>query len=357
LSEPIANVRFTSLMKIRVLLVDDSGFMRMVLSDIINSSPDIEVVDTAVDGKEATEKTKSLKPDVVLLDLTMKDYDGLYAVKHIMDEFPTPIVILSAMGNSNPDAYIEAMSAGALDFLNKPAGLANSKIREIDHQIFNKIRAAAQVDVKNLVRKQVIKNSNLHSFETHLPYDVIVIGASTGGTGAIEQILTKLPSNIPVPVVIAQHMPAEFVTSFAARLNELIPIEVKVASVNENLRRGVIYIAPGDINIILSKTAGGVKISLTDKEYQEFNHPSVDALLESAAEVYGNKALGIILTGMGKDGASGMEKMYKAGAYTIAQDEKTSVVFGMPKAACELGVVKKMLPIHEMATFIVSALS
>jgi len=344
-------------MKIRVLLVDDSGFMRIVLSDIINASPDIEVVDTATNGKEATEKTKLLKPDVVLLDLTMKDYDGLYAVKHIMDEFPTPIVILSSLGNTDPNAYIEAIGAGALDFLNKPAGLANSKIRDIDHQIFNKIRAAAQVNVKTLVRRQVVKNSNQHTFESDLPYEAIVIGASTGGTGAIEQIVTKLPSNMPVPIVIGQHMPAEFVNSFAARLNELIPLEVKVASVGENLRRGVIYIAPGDCNIVLRKTAGGVKVSLTQQEYPEFNHPSIDALMESAAEVYGKKAMGILLTGMGKDGAAGMGKMFQKGAYTISQDEKTSVVYGMPKAVFEMGVVKRVLPIHEMATFIVSALS
>lgn len=344
-------------MKIRVLLVDDSGFMRIVLTDILNSSEDIEVADTATDGKEAVDKTVAIKPDVVLLDLTMKDYDGLYAVKNIMQKCPTPIVMLSSMGNTNPDAYVEALEAGAIDFLNKPAGLANSKIRDIDRLIYNKIRSAAKVDVKNLPKQKAVKNTHTHTFDSQIAYDAIVIAASTGGTGAIEHILSKLPENLPLPIVIAQHMPAEFVYSFASRLDEAIALQVKVATVGESLKNGVVYIAPGDMNIKLEKLTKNIRIAESNIVYKEFNHPSADALLESAAEVYGARAIGIILTGMGKDGAEGLEKMKKKGALTIGQDEASCVVWGMPKAAYEAGAVSKLLPLNEIATYVVSAIS
>ena len=345
-------------MKIKVLLVDDSSFMRVVLSDIVNSSPDITVLDTAVDGKEAVDKTRLLKPDVVLLDLTMKDYDGLYAVKHIMADCPTPIVILSSLGNTNPDAYVEALEAGAYDFLNKPEGIINSKIRNIDQLIFEKIKAASRIDIKNLKLRTTNINNHIHTFDKRLPFHAVVIGSSTGGTGAIEHIIINLPQNFPVPVLVAQHMPAEFVNSFASRLNGLTPLDVKVAEEGEILRGNTVYIMPGYTNTFV-KRRGEQKVvfEFTDKSYPEFNHPSVDCLMTSAAEVYGKNLIALILTGMGKDGTEGMKAIYGKGGYTIAQDEKSSVVWGMPKSAYEAGIVKQVLPLNDMPHFIVSALS
>lgn len=342
--------------KIRVLLVDDSSFMRVVLSDIVNGQEDITVIDTATDGKEAVEKTKSLKPDVVLLDLTMKDYDGLYAIRNIMADIPTPIVILSSVRSTNAVAAIEALEAGAYDFLDKPAGIINSKIREIEDQICNKIRQASKIDVKNL---KIIKKSNnhLHTFDSLNTYDVITIGASTGGTGAIEHILMNLPSNLPLPVLIAQHMPPEFVHSFAIRLNNIVPLQVKVATEGEIIRANTVYLMPGNANVRVKRTASNVKFQFTDAVYKEYNNPSVDCLFESVEVAYGKKIIAIILTGMGKDGTNGITRIKHSGGYTIAQDQSSSIVWGMPRSAIENGAINQVVSLIEIPGFIVSCMS
>lgn len=343
--------------KIRVLLVDDSGFMRMVLTDIINNHPNMEVIDTAEDGKQAVEKSLALLPDVVLLDLNMKNYDGLYAVKNIMAQRPTPIIMLSSMGNTYPDAYVEALNEGAIDFINKPEGVVNANIREIQSKIYGKILQAKQTNINSIKNKKTGVNHFAHTFNKRLNYEIVAIGASTGGTGSIEQILQKLPENFPLPIVIAQHMPEEFVYSFAARLNQMLPLEVKVAQPNEVVRNGYIYIMPGNANLMLAKHLGNVKFIDSNTTYTEFNHPSVDCLFNSVASVYGSKSIAILLTGMGKDGALGLLEVKNAKGFTIAQDQATSIVWGMPKAAIDLGAADYVLPIHEIATFAVSAIS
>ncbi len=343
--------------KIKVLLADDSGFMRMMITDIVNSEDDIQIIDTAVNGKEAVEKTMELNPDVLLLDLTMEDYDGLYAIQKIMLAKPLPIVILSSIRSSNPGAALDALNAGAYDFIDKPSGMISSKIREINKVICNKIREASKIDIHSFVSSNK-RNHNEHTFE-EVRYDVIAIGASTGGTGSIEFILLNLPSNLPVPVIIAQHMPAEFISSFAKRLDELIQTKVKVAQDNEYVLPNVIYILPGTTNMIVKKNANDrfPRFSAITKTYTEFNFPSVDGLMESVAEVYGKKGLGVILTGMGKDGTEGMVKLNKNGGYTIAQDQESSVVWGMPRSAWEAGSVKQLVNLKEMPGFIVSCIS
>jgi two-component system chemotaxis response regulator CheB len=347
----------TASRKINVLLADDSGFMRLILSDILGSDGSIGVVGTAVNGQEAYEKTRTLKPDVVLLDLVMPEYDGLYAVKQIMAHCPTPIVVLSALGNTNSEAVFEALDAGAYDFLSKPAGVLGSKLREIEEQLVAKIRHASAADLRTLERKKTHVNHNAHTFDGHLAYEIVVVGASTGGTGAIEEILQQLPSNFPLPIVIAQHMPVDFVELFARRLNDMLPVTVKVAKTGESPQPGIVYILPGDQNTTLTREGAKVRFGRTDQRYAEFNNPSADALLLSAASCFGARSMGILLTGMGKDGAAGMVALHRQGAFTIAQNEQSSVVFGMPRAAIERGAVRAVLPVKEIAGFVVSCLS
>jgi two-component system, chemotaxis family, protein-glutamate methylesterase/glutaminase len=341
---------------IKVLIVDDSGFMRLLITDILSADSNMQIVGAAENGKEAFEKTQELKPDVVLLDLTMKEYDGLYAVKHIMETCPTPIIILSGMGNTNLDPVFEAINAGAYDFLNKPQN-ASGKLRDIGSQLITKIKEAAKADRTKLAKKDGRSNSELHTFDAHLSYDIVVIGSSTGGTGALEDLLKRLPSNFPLPVVIAQHMPPSFVLSFAKRLDETLPLHITVANKGDEVKKGVVYLMPGDCNTIIKDNVRSIRFDTTEETFPEFNFPSVDALMLSVANTYKERVIAVILTGMGKDGAIGMKALFDKNAFTIAQDEKTCVVYGMPKAAIERGAIKQVLPLHEIPNFVVSCLS
>jgi two-component system chemotaxis response regulator CheB len=343
---------------IRVLVVDDSSFMRLIVSDILQQDNQIIVVDTAKDGQEAHQKTLILKPDVIVLDIVMQDYDGLYAVKKIMQEIPTPIIILSSEGNVHPEVVVEALNAGAVSFVNKPRGILQSKIREIEHLLIEKVKIAAQVPSTKLTHSLKSTNNHPHTFDSSPIYEIVVIGASTGGTGAVEHILLNLPNNFPLPVLIAQHIPEKFVHSFAQRLDKLVSLHVKVANENEYLEAGTVYIAPCHANTEIKKNLPTEKLSITftHQQFPQHNYPSIDCLMLSTATVCQHKAIGILLTGMGKDGAKGLVAMHQAGAFTIAQDEKTSIVFGMPKAAIEEGGVSQVLPLNEIAQFVVSCL-
>ncbi len=343
---------------IRVLVVDDSSFMRLIISDILQQDSQIIVVETAKDGQEAYQKTLALKPDVVVLDIVMQDYDGLYAIKKIMQEIPTPIIILSAEGNVHPEVVVEALNAGAVSFVNKPRGILQSKIREIEHLLIEKVKIAAQIPSNKLTRYPKGTNNYPHIFDNQSIYEIVVIGASTGGTGAVEHILLNLPSNFPLPILIAQHIPEKFVHSFAQRLDKLVALHVSVANENEYLKEGHVYIAPCYTNTEIKKHLPAHKLSLTftTQQFPQHNNPSIDCLMLSVAKVCQNKAIGILLTGMGRDGAKGLAAMHQAGAFTIAQDEKTSIVFGMPKAAIEEGGVNQVLPLNEIAQFVVGCL-
>lgn len=345
--------------KIKVLVADDSGLMRLIISDIINSENDMEVIDTAEDGKQAVEKAIRLNPDVVLLDMTMGQYDGIYAVKNILKRVQIPIVILSAMGNSNIEPILDALKLGAFDYLNKPEA-NKAKVRDIANEIVAKVRLAAYSNKKYIeVNKSEIKqNQNNHSFNDCLNYDVVVIGSSTGGPTAIERVITKLPANLPVPVLIAQHMPENFVPSFVNRLNTTTPLEVVLGRAGDELKKGFIYVAPGNRNMIIEINEHNKPvIGFTPTRYKEFNNPSVNALMLSVVSIYGKRTIGVILTGMGKDGANGMEEIKKQGGYTIAQDKETSAVYGMPKEVADRNCVNSVVSIYEMGGFIVSCLS
>lgn len=341
---------------IKVLVADDSVFMRMLIKDILEEDKEINVVAQAKDSKEAFELCKTYKPDVVLLDMTMGEYDGIYGVKKIMDTCPTPIIILSALGNTDMAPILEALSLGAIDYLNKPAS-NSANIREVGQPLISKVKEAASIKINATSNILNEINVNPHSFSEKLNYDVIVIGASTGGPSAVEKVITHLPGNLTIPVLIAQHMPSNFVPSFASRLDALTPLSVVMARKDDVVETGKVLIAPGSRNIVVKKENNKVVIDYTSKRYKDFNFPSVTGLMESVAEVYGSRVLAVIMTGMGKDGVEGMKAINEAGGYTIAQSEKTCVVYGMPRAAVEEGCIKQIVPLNEIGGFLVSCLA
>ncbi len=343
--------------KIKVLVADDSTIMRMLISDILNKEKDINVVSTANNGMEAVDRTFVEKPDVVVMDLNMGEYNGLYAVENIMKQKPTPIVILSAVGNTNLSPVLKALSMGAFDYVNKPVN-NKIKVKDIGSELVKKVKAASKSNVESLVTRKARKTTAKHTFSSDLRYEVIVIGASTGGPTAIEKVLTRLPENLATPVLIAQHMPVNFIPSFVKRLNGMTPLKVEMGTFGTILRPRHVYVAPGDRNMIVRKRDGGqVEIGFTKRIYNEFNNPSVNALMVSVADVFGNKSIGVVLTGMGRDGASGINKIKDAGGKTIAQSEETSVVFGMPKEAIGTGNVDHVVALDEIGFFLVSSLS
>jgi len=343
--------------EIKVLIADDSGLMRLIISDILKSVDGITVVGTANDGKEAVAKVKTLQPDVLILDMYMGEYDGIYAVRNILKDRNLPIIILSSIGNTNLDPIMEALNLGAFDYLNKPKD-NNARIREVGAILVKKIQSAYAEGNKRVVanRIQVKSNQNIHTFGD-LNFDVIVIGASTGGPSALENVILGLPSNIPVPILIAQHMPANFVHSFVDRINKITPLNVKIGKKGDLVLPGTVVIAPGDHNMSLRKGLHGIEIDYDPKVYKEFDKPSVDALFLSAAKVYKEKTIAVVLTGMGKDGADGASKISEQGGFVFVQNKETSTVFGMPKAVVDKGVARNQVPLNQISGFLVSCLA
>lgn len=342
--------------RIRTLLIDDSAFMRKVIGDIIRSDESLDLVGIANNGREGSTMALELKPDVVITDMIMPEYDGMYVVQSVMEKQPMPIILLSSLEKSDMRIF-DALQHGAFEFIDKPVDM--DVVRLGNYPLVNLIREASRTDISLLKAKQLAsKNSHAHTFTATTNYDIVVIGASTGGPGAIEQIVFNLPRNLNIPVVIAQHMPARFLETFSARLNESSPLPVKLASRGEALRSGIVYVVSGESNTRIENNliTGAPMFTFTNKKFEEFNCPSVDCLFESVADIYGNRTIGVILTGMGKDGMIGLKKIKSLGGFTIAQDEESSVVYGMPKAAVEFDAVKQTVRLNEIPGFIVSCL-
>jgi two-component system chemotaxis response regulator CheB len=342
--------------RIRTLLIDDSAFMRKVISDIINTDATIELVGVAPGGLQGSEMALELKPDVVITDMVMPEYDGMYVVNSVMENRPVPIILLSSLEKTNTRIF-DALQNGAFEFIDKPTDMTSFNVR--DYRLLALIKEASKTDVSLLKAKQLAKkNNHSHSFGDTLNYEIIVIGASTGGPGAVESILTNLPKNLKIPVIVVQHMPSRFLETFAQRLNEHGPLPVKLARKGEPIKGGIIYIAPGDANMRIEQNlvTGLAMVNFTEKKYEEFNYPSVDCLFESVAKKYGRQAIGVILTGMGRDGTMGLKKIREAGGFTIAQDEDSSVVYGMPKVAFEQGAARQVVSLKQIPGFIVSCL-
>ena len=345
--------------KIKVLVVDDSALIREMLSEIINSDPTLKVVGTAADPYFARDKIKKLEPDVLTLDVEMPRMDGLSFLKKLMQKHPLPVVMVSSKTRRNCRITIQALEHGAVDFIAKPVLSGSRGLQSIREEIITKIKTAAHARVSRkpcpafnlqvtpkLSADVVIKKENILSPKTRTS-PVIVIGASTGGTVAIVEVLKMLTPPI-CGIVIVQHMPADFTNAFAIRINEICKIEVREAKNGDRVRDNLALIAPGDRHMLLQRDGKGYQVDIKDGQPVNRHRPSVDVLFRSAANSAGRGALGVILTGMGDDGAQGMVEMRQGGAYTIAQDEKSCVVFGMPKCAIEKGGVSTVVPLHRI---------
>lgn len=352
-----------SVRKLRVLIVDDSAFMRLLLNDILAKSPDIEIIGSASEGEKGANMAIREKPDVVLMDMNMGEYDGIYAVKKIMKQRPTPILILSAIGNTNLGPIFQALRLGAVDYINKPSK-GNSKIRQLENELIEKIKQVAKAQPKvdlAVIDSPSSKTSSLAPLskpKKDYRFDIIGIGASTGGPAAIEKVVTLFPANLGVPVIICQHMPGNFIHPFVNRLNSLTKLKVMVGKAGMVPSAGDIVVAPGHTNMVLKKdkaTGKGV-IAFNDQVYADYNNPSINAMMNSLAAIYGNRTLAVLLTGMGRDGADGLKQIKDQGGYTIAQDKESSVIFGMPKVAIERNAVSKVLAINEIGSFLTKKL-
>jgi two-component system chemotaxis response regulator CheB len=342
--------------KIKVLVIDDSALIRSVLKEIINRELDMECVGVATDPIVAREMIKALNPNVLTLDVEMPKMDGLDFLARLMRLRPIPVVMVSTLTEVGSDAAFRALELGAIDFIAKPKLDIARGMEEYSIEITDKIRAAAQVQVTKLlanlapVEKKHSADAVLSSVAWRFltTEKLLVIGASTGGTEAIKEILINMPANSP-GILIAQHMPENFTKSFAERMNKLCKITVKEAELNERILPGHAYIAPGNMHLLIKRNGTRYVVGLDQGALVNRHRPSVDVLFRSAANIAGPNALGIILTGMGKDGAQGLLEMNQAGAYTIAQNEASCVVFGMPKEAIALGGVNEVLPLQDIA--------
>lgn len=322
-------------MPIRVLVVDDSATVRALLSEILNSDPGIEVVGTAPDAYVARDKIVQLKPDVICLDVEMPKMDGITFLRKLMKYFPTPVLMVSSLTKQGAQITLDALESGAMDFVTKPHTNIYDGIDEIEKEIVSKVKAIARSKPKapSLQRSHPAVLSRALSETTK---KVIAIGASTGGTEALKDVLERLPSNTP-GIVIVQHMPPSFTTNYAKRLDSLCEMEVKEAENGDYVEVGRVLIANGAYHMALRRSGARYCVELGEGEKVSGHKPSVDVLFGSVAKYAGANAIGVILTGMGADGARGLLQMREAGARTIAQDEKSCVVFGMPKVAIELG--------------------
>jgi two-component system chemotaxis response regulator CheB len=341
--------------KTRVLIVDDSAIVRKLLSEALSAEPDLEVVGTAPDPYIARDKILSLEPDVLTLDIEMPRMDGLTFLKKLMRYRPMPVIVISSLGQASCTAAITALREGAVEVMAKPGGPYS--VGELRSTLATKIRAAARARISRRAHAPPAAPVEMdHAVtEPFSPSRLIAIGASTGGTEAIESVLTRLPANSPA-IVITQHIPAGFSLAFAQRLARLCRMEVKEAVDGDWVGTGRALVAPGNFHMLLRKAGERYRVEVKTGPPVCYQRPSVDVLFNSVAESAGAQAVGVILTGMGSDGARGMLKMKQAGAATIAQDEASCVVFGMPREAIVLGAADRVVPLDKVPSAIVAAL-
>lgn len=338
-------------MAIKVLIVDDSATARAVLKDILTSDSTIEVVGTASDAFVARDKIVELKPDVICLDVEMPRMDGITFLKKLMHYMPLPVVMVSSLTQSGAKTTLEALEAGAVDFVPKPHSHIYDGKDEMRDELISKIKVAAKAKVfKKELNNQIQANTTSLSQTTN---KIVAIGASTGGTEALKDVLMALPRNSPGTVIV-QHMPANFTAQFAQRLNSICSMEVREAKNGDSIIPGVALIAPGDYHMVVRRSGARYYVEIGNGEKVSGHRPSADVLLNSVAKIAGANAIGVILTGMGGDGAKGLLAMRKAGANTIGQDEASCVVYGMPKVAYEIGAVERQLPLNKIADGILS---
>jgi two-component system chemotaxis response regulator CheB len=337
-------------MTTKVLVVDDSAVMRKLLTELINVAPDLEVVGAAPDAQIAREMIKTLNPDVVTLDVHMPRMDGLEFLERLMRLRPTRVVMVSAFTQAGSETTLRALELGAVDFIGKPRADDPEDLVDYADELVEKIRAAAQARLRpsRVAAAAESPASSMGGARTPSNGSIIFIGASTGGTEAIKDVLLGFPADCP-PTLIVQHMPENFTTSYAKRLDSICQPRVIEAQGGERVEPGTVYLAPGHSHLLIRRQAGGFVTELSDAAPVNRHRPSVDVLFDSAAQLAGAKAIGVILTGMGKDGAQGLLRMRQAGARTFGQDEASCVVYGMPREAAQIGAVEEVLSLGNIA--------
>ena len=333
---------------IRVLIVDDSAVVRQVLSEELSKAPDIEVIGTAIDPYAARDKIVNLRPDVITLDLEMPRMDGLTFLQKLMKYYPLPVIVVSSLTPSGSETALRALELGAVEVVSKPDSAYS--VTEISRMLVDKIRAAAVARVSKVqtVRARPVSAASHSVAMLQTTHKVLAIGASTGGTRAIEDVLIALPVNTPGTVIV-QHMPEHFTATFAERLDSLCPMEVREAKNNDMVIPGVALVAQGNYHMVLRRSGARYLVKIKNGPPVYHQRPSVDVLFRSVAATAGPNAVGVILTGMGTDGAQGLLAMRQAGARTLAQDEASCVVFGMPREAIRIEAAEKVVPLSKMS--------
>jgi two-component system chemotaxis response regulator CheB len=341
--------------KIRVLVVDDSLFMRRMMSDLLSRDPELEVVGTARDGQEGLEQARQLKPDVITLDVEMPVMDGITMLERLMAEQPTPVVMVSSLTQEGAEITLRCLERGAVDFVPKPSGAVSLDLYKVSSQIIEKVKAAARVPRHRLTLTQgqrLPTHQDGGRKPSGLPHrergdaPLVVIGASTGGPRALSTLISQLPQELVAPMLIIQHMPEGFTRSFAERLDRLSHLHVREAQEGDRLQPGIAYLAPGGVHLRLQPDG---RLHLSQEPPLHGVRPAVDITLLSIAEHYRGKVVVAILTGMGSDGAMGVRMLHAKGARILAEDESSCVVFGMPRAAIQTGCVHRVVPIEQMA--------
>lgn len=352
--------------KISVIVVDDSALVRKLLSELLNNDPDIEVVATAADPFQAREKIKQFNPDVLTLDVEMPKMDGVTFLRNLMRLRPMPVVMVSTLTERGAQVTLDALALGAFDFVEKPKIDISNTLADYGIEITQKVKAAANASISALTSKTlsavdekltadaVIARQKTPATKLRTTEKIIAIGASTGGTEAIKEVLCALPANAP-GIVVTQHIPATFSAAFAQRVNKHAAINVRQAEDGEQILPGHAYIAPGDRHLLVERSGARYYCRLNDGPAVSRHKPSVDVLFRSVAQNVGPNAIGVMLTGMGDDGAQGMLEMKQAGAINMVQDEKTSVVWGMPGAAFKLGAAEQVVALQKIAEELLAA--
>lgn len=342
---------------IRVLVVDDSAYVRKVIKQMLSRSPLIEVVGTARDGKEALDLVEQLKPDVVTLDLIMPNMNGIEFLREQMLRRPLPVIIVS-IANESGETALEALDAGAVEFVQKPTALATEKVFEISDELIQKVKAAANVKLSNLPTNpnSQVKSPLVHQIRSGI-IDIVVMGISTGGPQALSFLIPQLPENFPIPVAIVLHMPVGYTEMYAKRLNEISLLKVVEAKEKDPVIPGTVLIAPAGRHLSFIRQPDGVVITHLDaRPFDTLHRPSVDVLFQSAAEVFGDRVLGVVMTGMGSDGKQGAAWIKSHGGLIFTEAEESCVVYGMPRAVEEAGLSDKSIPLSQITAAIMEVL-
>jgi two-component system chemotaxis response regulator CheB len=338
---------------LRVVVIDDSAYVRKVVREILSRSPFVEVVGTARDGREALDLVERLEPDVVTCDLIMPELDGVGFVREQMQRRPVPIIIMS-IANETAEAALTALDAGAIDFVQKPTALASEKIFEVSSELLDKVKAAGNIMLSKIPTAvppaRLSKSEPAATIAGSHSVDLVAIGISTGGPQALKRLIPQLPEDFPVPVVMVMHMPVGYTEMYAAKLNQLSQLEVREAAEGDEVEAGRVFLAPAGRHLKFQRAANGkVSIHLDAKPFDSLHRPSVDVLFQSAAEVYGNRVLGVVMTGMGSDGKGGAAWIKSQGGLIFTEAESSCVVYGMPSVVLEAGLSDKSVDLADMA--------